>query len=434
MSILDSTFEHEKGVGRTSDVLPRAVLREIERALDKFVGWLEGVGYNSYDPYDIWGTSYGRMARRLYYDKRLAGVLMTGPLILMEVLCPRLRGAFVNKQRYPTADAQLALAFLNLHRVRPTGRSGEIWLAKAKDLAASLLTQSIPGYRGLCWGYPFDWQNVNGLMPKDTPHITATPYCYEVFSQLFDAAGDEQYFDVARSIMEFVSEDLKDTPTGKESAASSYTPFDRGKVVNASAYRAFLLIDAARRFHSDKYEKKAWKNLRFILESQQTDGSWLYAIDNPREAFIDHFHTCFVLKNLYKLNCHLHSIEVTEAIERGYRWYRDAMFDERGEPRSFAVAPRVQIVRLEMYNFAEAISLGVLLRKDFPEAFEHANDLAMHLVRRYQVPEGYWVTRTYLGGIRHTVPFLRWPQSQLFLALTSLLLAVSPDGDQAAAR
>src|SRR5439155_19475764 len=96
------------------------------------------------------------------------------------------------------------------------------------------------------------------------------------------------------------------------------------KVVNASAYRAFVLFDAARRFDNDAYRAKAWKNVRFILDAQRTDGSWLYAIDSPAEAFIDHFHTCFVLKNLYKLNCDLRSAEVAAAVPRGYEWYRQS--------------------------------------------------------------------------------------------------------------
>jgi hypothetical protein len=408
---------------------------ELWASVNKFCSWLSDVKGVSYDPYDIMGTRYGKLARGLFYKKNPVGFAMTTPLILMEMVCPRARGLFLKKEHYATADAQLALAFLNLYEAskdRPfdetasgggPNQSGEQWLNKAKDLATELLKQSIPGYRGYCWGYPFDWQNVNGLMPKGTPHITATPYCYEVFTKLYDLSGEDHYLEVARSIMAFVSEDLKDTPTGNDSAASSYTPHDRGKVVNASAYRAFLLFDAAARFHDDTFRTKAWKNLRFILKSQQDDGSWLYAIDNPAEAFIDHFHTCFVLKNLYKLNCHLQSPEVRQAIQRGYEWYRRALFDEEDNPRSFAIAPRLQIVRLEMYNFAEAISLGVLLRHDIPEAFSLAKTLAARLIRRYELPAGHWVTRVYLGGVRHTVPFLRWPQSQLFLALTNLLAA-----------
>jgi hypothetical protein len=409
---------------------------ELWAAVSKFSAWLDSTGYASYDPYDIWGTRYGRLARRLYYRKNPAGVVMSAPLILMEILCPGLRRLFVSKDRYPTADAQLILAYLNLYEASrdrelsdasglldaPHAPAPSSCLAKAKDLAEGLLPQSVPGYSGFCWGYPFDWQNVNGLMPKNTPHITATPYCYEAFTRLYDLTGEGRYLEVARSITAFVSEDLTDTPTGSESSASSYTPHDSGKVVNASAYRAFLLFDAARRFQSGAFRTKAEHNLRFILQSQQADGSWLYAIDNPAEAFIDNFHTCFVLKNLYKLNRHLQRAEVRQAIRRGYEWYRKALFDEEDNPKSFAVSPRLQIVRLEAYNIAEAITLGALLRDEIPGAFALAQVLATRLTRQYAVPAGYWVTRIYLGGVRHTLPFLRWPQAQLFLALTNMLV------------
>ncbi len=410
---------------------------EIWSAADRFATWLEKSGYASYDPYDIWGNRFGRFARRLYYKKNPVGLVLTAPLIWMEVICPRLRGLFVKKDHYPTADAQLILAFLNLYegsRTRQSAngdgmmanpdRTPESWLMKARKLADELLEQSVPGYSGYCWGYPFDWQNVNGLMPKNTPHITATPYCYEAYTRLFDVTGESRYLEIARSITAFAFNDLNDTPTGASAAASSYTPYDQGKVVNASAYRAFLLFDAASRFQNEAFREKAWKNLRFVLESQQDDGSWLYAIDNPAEAFIDNFHTCFVLKNLSKVNRKLQSPEVQQAIERGYAWYRRALFDEEDNPKSFAIAPRLQIVRLEMYNVAEAISLGVLLRHEIPQAYALADKLAAQLIRRYELPAGHWVTRVYLGGVRHTLPFLRWPQSQLFLALTNLLVAV----------
>ncbi len=403
---------------------------EVRTAIAKFCEWLSESNGMSYDPYDILGTSYGRWARRIYYRKNPLGIGLTAPLILMEILCPQLRALFVGKNRYPTADAQLALAFLNLYETsqaqdddRADDRSAIVWLNKAKDLADELLKESSVGYKGYCWGYPFDWQHVNGLMPKGTPHITATPYCYEVFTRLFDLTGDKRYLEIARSIATFVSEDLKDTPTGDGASASSYTPYDQGKVVNASAYRAFVLSDASRRFCNQEYFTKAQRNLRFVLEAQGSDGSWLYAIDNPPEAFIDNFHTCFVLKNLYKLNKHLGSPDVTVSVLRGYEFYRRALFDEQDNPKTYAVAPRTEIVRLEMYNFAEAITLGALLRDDVPGALVLANELAGRLIQNYQLPNGHFVTRIYRGGIRHSVPYLRWPQAQLFLALTNLLVA-----------
>ena len=86
-------------------------------------------------------------------------------------------------------------------------------------------------------------------------------------------------------------------------------------------------------------------------------------------------------------------------------------------------------MRFEMYDFAEAITLGTLLRDQIPESYEHAQRLADVLCRDYQLADGHFVTRVYVGGVRHTFPFLRWPQSQLFLALTNLHSALATPRD-----
>jgi len=41
--------------------------------------------------------------------------------------------------------------------------------------------------------------------------------------------------------------------------------------------------------------------LNFVLENQNRDGSWSYAVNEGRD-FIDHFHTCFVMKALAKIH------------------------------------------------------------------------------------------------------------------------------------
>jgi hypothetical protein len=196
-------------------------------------------------------------------------------------------------------------------------------------------------------------------------------------------------------------------------------------VVNASAYRAWVLFDAAQRFGRDGWRDKAERNLKYILESQRPDGSWFYATDGHGN-YIDHFHTCFVLKKLWKINRLIQRAEVTEAIRRGDAFYRRELFFGDGQPKMFALKPRTGIVRHEMYDFAEAITLGALLRDDIPEAYAHAHRLAEVLCGRYQLKDGHFVTRVYAGGWRHTFPFIRWPQSQLFHALTNLLEATPP--------
>jgi hypothetical protein len=388
-------------------------------AIDRFAGWLERTEGESHDPYDLWGTRYGLFSRRLYYAKNPLGVPLVAPLLLAEILCPSVRGLFVGKQRFATSDAQLALAFLNLH-----AHTGEKkFLARAEEFAVHLLKTSIPGYSGHCWGYPFDWQNNHGLWKRNTPFITATPYCFELFLGLHDATGERRHLEVAESIARFVQKDLHDTPTSADAAAGSYSPNDHSQVLNASAYRVMVLAEAARRFNEPRYEQTAQRNLNFILQNQREDGAWLYALDHPSERFIDHFHTCFVLKNLVKVNRRWNDVAITQAIVKGYEYYRRELFDAEGLPKSFTIQPRTQLVKLEMYNFAEAITLGALLRDTVPAAFAHAQELAKWLIAKHQLPDGHFTTRVYRGGWRHTYPFVRWPQSQIFYALTNLLRA-----------
>lgn len=402
---------------------PTITAPELESSLAAFLRWLARTGGVSFDPYDLWGTRYGLWARRLYYSRNPLGTPLIAPLLLVEVLCPGLRTLLVRQQHFATADAQLALGFLNLHPLDP----GAGHLGRAEALARHLLDASIPGYRGHCWGYPFDWQNNRGLWKRNTPYITATPYCFEAFLGLHDATGNPAHLEVAESAARFVHGDLRNVPYSPTADAGSYSPHDETKVVNATAYRSFVLFEAARRFGEEAYLVPARRNLNFVLESQQPDGSWLYGLHHRPDQFIDHFHTCFVLKNLVKIE-RLHPDErIAGAIERGYAYYRRHLFGPDDLPRMFSVQPRLQIVRLEMYNFAEAITLGVLLRDRIPEACTLACRLARRLIDAYQLPSGAFVTRVYLGGLRHTLPFLRWPQSQLFYALTNLLRALKPD-------
>jgi uncharacterized protein YyaL (SSP411 family) len=399
---------------------------ELFRTIQRFAAWLEKTGYSSFDPYDVWGTKYGAWSRKVYYKRGAIALPLIAPILLLEIVCPSLRRSFVRKERFATADGQLILAMMNLHEV--TGQQS--WLKKAAALADEVLAYSVPGYRGYCWGYPFDWQNNRTFWPKNTPYITSTPYCFEAFLALHDATGEQRYLDVAASIAEFVAFDLRDTPTGDRAAAGSYSPIDNSKVINASAYRAMVLFEAAARFGREEFREKAEGNLNFILQNQREDGSWLYGLDGPKSAFIDHFHTAFVLKNLFKLNERLGSVEVKESIRKGYAYYRKNLFDAANDPRSFTVAPRFQIVQLEMYNFAEAITLGALLRGEIPEAFELAYALAQRLGERHQLPDGHFVTRVFRGGLRHKFPFLRWPQAQLFYGLTNLLYATAGKGGE----
>ncbi len=382
-----------------------------------FLHWLNKNGYSSYDQYDFWNTWYGKLAKRVYYKKHTLGTPLVLPVFVIELLCPSLRTLVTKKKRFPIADAHLIMGYANLFEIT----KDTAYLDEAIRVSNDLLRSSISGYSGHCWGYPFDWQTNRGLWKSGTPLITTTPYCFEVFLSLNDITKEQKYLDIAYSISQFAVKDLNETLTADDVTASSYSPLDKSMVMNASAYRAYLLMECYHRFGDSVYKEKATRNITFVIKNQQHDGSWLYAVGNPQDAFIDHFHTCFVLKNLYKANQYLKSDDVRKAINKGYAYYRANLFTSDDIPKPFAKVGRIQSVKIEMYDFAEAISLGVLLKTEFPEAFSLSVKLSKDVCGKYQLPEGYFVTRVSLGGFCNKVPYLRWPQAQMFYALTNLL-------------
>ncbi len=174
---------------------------------------------------------------------------------------------------------------------------------------------------------------------------------------------------------------------------------------------------AAEDFSEEQYRKVAERNLNFVIESQNADGSWYYSTDGQRD-FVDHFHTCFVLKALAKIEPLTKNGECTRAIERGVSYYVANLFDERSLPKPFSRRPRLTVYRRELYDYAECVNLAVLLRGRFP-ALDDILSIVLKL-EGWQKPDGSFRSRKLLLGWDNT-PMHRWAQSQLFRSLCFLL-------------
>ncbi len=391
----------------------------IENTVNRFVGWLRSYGYTSYDQFDFWGSALGVFGKRLFLKNKMAAAPLVLGLQLLESFLPRARCLFATKKRFAIGDAHFALGFQNRFRLRQRPKD----LEESRRLLQALLSCATPTPGGMGWGYPYTWVTASVEYPPGTPFVTVTPYGYDALVGMHDLTGEDQWLAAARSVAGFVADDLAETVLPDGAVAAGYGLGDHKQVVNANAYRAALLLDAHHRFGETPWRDKALGNLRFVLGQQRPDGSWPYAPDEP---FIDHFHTCFVLKNLYRSYQVMKDPDLLAAVNHGYAYYRRRLFRSDGSPRHFARSTRPKFRRIEMYDYAESILLGVLLRDEIKNALPFSLALAGQLVGKYQMSAGYFVTRVTPLRTRNTVPYLRWPQAQLFHALTALLLALSP--------
>ena len=393
----------------------RAAVAEV---LPKFQRWLEAFGETSYDHQTFFAGGVGGRAKRLYYKSKPLGMLAVAPMVFCEAFLPSARKFFWKKQRLPIADAHYAMAFCTLFEADRDRRHYD----KAVHFLQVLEETRAPKYRNHGWGYPFDWVTSSGIIPAGTPLITTTAYVYEAFAQANRACQDERWTTVMESIAEHVLSDIREFAGGNGIASAGYDPTDtEGGVVNASAYRASLLFSAASHFDRVEFQKAAERNLGFVLSTQHADGSWPYSV-NQGGAFIDHFHTCFVLKALTNIEALTGREECTNAIMRGIRFYVDALFDGSGLPVPFARAPRLTVYRRELYDYAECINLGNLLSGRFPELDARVISTLKDLLDRWCKKDGSFRSRELLLGWDE-VPMHRWAQAQLFRSLCGFVIA-----------
>jgi hypothetical protein len=395
-------------------------LTHVRAAVDRFVAWLERYGEASHDHQSFFAGRLGRRAKALYYRRPRLGLLAVSPMVLCEAFAPSARRFFSPPLRFAIADAHFAMGFSMLSRAQEHGP----YYRRAVHFLDVLERTRCPGFEA-AWGYPFDWTTRLGVIPAGTPLITSVPYVYEAFREVYSLDKDERWREIMRSIADHALVDYRDVSTSPGAATCGYTPFSTTLtgVINASAYRAALLMTAARDFGDVRYHDAATRNAAFVLAAQDADGSWHYATDGERD-FVDHFHTCFVLKALARLESLTQDARYTDAIERGIRYYVGHLFDAAGLPKPFSKPPRLTVYRSELYDYAECINLGTLLRGRFRELDDVWSRTVHDLLARWQKPDGSFRSRRLLLGWDN-VPMHRWAQAQVFRSLSSLLLSLS---------
>jgi hypothetical protein len=387
----------------------------VSDVLAGFIEWLDGYGEKSWDYQSFFAGPVGGRAKALYYRHRVIGTPTVAPMVFCEAFLPAARRLFHHPMRFPIADAHYAMGFAFLYEA--TGDSSQ--LENAVHFLTELKESHCREFKEYCWGYPFDWVWRGGTIRRQTPLITTTPYVYEAFLQVFELHPRDEWKLILESIARHAATDIKDFRTSESASSCSYTPFDEGGVINAAAYRAFLLTSASRVSSNHDYWRIAEQNLNFVLENQNADGSWPYAVDGVRD-FVDHFHTCFVMKALAKIQSLIGYKACEDTLVKGVNYYLDNLFDQDGLPKPFSKAPRLTVYRRELYDCAECINLCLLLRDRFPALEATLQKVVAEILERWVKRDGSFRSRKlHLGW--DNVPMHRWGQSQMFRSLALYL-------------
>ena len=374
--------------------------------------WIEQTNIKSYDWWDLWATSFGGWAKSFYFKNKILGIFVVGPILLFDLVYPNFRKFFAKERAFPICHAQIGMGYLNLFEMTQQ----EEYFIKAEALVDQLIAMASPQIRGLGWGMKHNWMTVGGLIPKDTPCNTQTAYPFEFFEQLFNLTGQQKYLDYLARIAAHIANDFPERYEGNR-LICSYSTIDGSRgVVNANSYRMLMLLRAGKLFNNQEYLQKGLSTLRYVLSMQKQNGYWPYAEDQP---FVDNYHTCFIIKNLYKVKkiASVLASALEDSIAKGLNFFFSHLLDTNGYPLPFAVKPRMVIHKYDSYDIAESIGLLAELNIE-----NERMDLMLHFARtNFQTKDGWFAFRRYSFLPKNGIPYMRYANSAMFLALTKVL-------------
>lgn len=377
-------------------------------ALDRSLAWLEQNGWAGYDPYDVRGTPlFLRLNRSRYASTAFKAWSFLFPVTTRRLLQ-------IRRTINPKGVALIAHAYLDLYAVN--GQQHD--LSEAQKALTWLEDHTSPGYSGRCWGYPFDWAS-RTFIPAGTPSSVVTSVAAEAFLRAYDLLGRSHYLQVARSCAEFIASDLRRHEVSADELCFSYTPLDTWHVHNANLFSCATLARVGRLSGTHEWDEWIRRGTAYTLNAQRDDGAWYYWGSPDRMLrIVDHYHTGFVLRCLDMIDRAMILPRIAEAIEQGYRFYREHLFTPDGIPkhREHSLHP------IDIHSCAEAMVCLTALGQRFPEGLELAQRVARWTVEHMQAPDGHFYYRRY-PCLTIRIPFVRWSQAWILRALTSLLAA-----------
>lgn len=369
------------------------------------------------DPYDIWKTGIGHYLKQKFYFHRRLFLPAVGLCSLYDFYLNNRRRLGYRKQEFPIVRGMAALALLKLYSVHPQER----YLQSAEAHLRWLLKNHSTGYKGIGWGLGFASQiNQTIYHEANTPYSTMTPYCTEALVAFHEYRKEDWLKEAITGCLRFFLEDLKVVYEDEKWLCTSYVPlFDR-TVYNATSYTMYMyaLLSSWGSAEQQIEMQRRMKKIRsFILDNQNADGSWLYAY-NDSNTFIDCFHSCFVMKNLWKTARIFPSPESDQAIMRGYDYIKRELWDETSHLfRRFSKANKPGIIKFDLYDNAEALNLALLLGD-----YVFAEKLHNSIKRNFFKSEDRIYSAIDIFGIRHNLNFLRWAVMPFVLAGSGFLV------------
>lgn len=237
----------------------------------------------------------------------------------------------IKKSRNPKGIALFARAYLFLYE----STNNPEYLNEAESLIQWLLENPSPGQRHLCWGYNFIWQNTIFLQDEFEPNAVVTVFVGEALVHAYRITGNDKYLKAARSIADFITQDLPVLHDEENERAIAYVlrKVD-GVVLNNQVLTGALLVKIWKYTDGDKLLQIAKRQMNYTVNRKTDYNAWYYTYPKDISPIRhDNYHTGGILDGLLEYYEETGDDRYMEVYWKGLDYYRKNLFEQDGAPR-----------------------------------------------------------------------------------------------------
>jgi rhamnogalacturonyl hydrolase YesR len=381
---------------------------EIEQVLEQTYHWSRTRDYCGHTKHDALNSPL--LMATLGWSKwtRILAIqgVMRFPVNLRSLL-------FVRKTVNPKGLALFTMGLLDRYRFTGDRRH----LEEAQALLARLLELRSPGnWTGLCWGYPYPWQDLGFFAPPHTPNAVVTCFVGEAFLEAYRETGNTQYLETVKSAARFLLNDLRVLKDTAEELCLAYMPLPMSmRVMDVSILIGALLAQHDLLARENTHQQPARRLLNYVIGQQTAYGAWYYT--DPADASPirhDNYHTGFILDALWRYMQASNDRNWMQHYRHGLEFYAQHLFNSDGSPRWMSDRDYPH----DIHGAAQGIITFSRHREEYPGKAESiarwALDNMYHGSGRFYYQQG----RIY----KKRFTLMRWCNGWMARALASLLV------------
>lgn len=391
---------------------------KVSNSLNSLLGWFEANGNAGYDPYDIKGLNMKMLNRMQDVSKLGLSDKIYRYLVieLADIYFPKITRKYygVKPKVHATAQGLLFETYLNLYSIS----NDSAYLAKAEHYRNWLLENRSKFYPEHGWGTPFEWRAGDVTYKTGEPFAVVNAWVGSAFFKSHKITGNQDDLEVCNSICEFFINRLHISNVSDGKICFSYSAVKPNFINNSNLFVAEFLIRIGKETQNQRYIDLGKKAANYSVGTQLDSGVLPYFGPEEKKALkYDSYHSGYEIRMLYSIYEHIGDTIFLDAAKKYLDFFIKHFLDgDRIQTKANKKYP------VDITSAAETILLLNHVREILPMDETQHKGIVSWIIDNLQTKKGWFIYRIQRPGVKIKIPYIRWGEAWMALALSDTLL------------